>query len=1030
MKIFPHLTHRSRLLDPTKILKPFRVTGLVAAMACLIPLNEAHSQTTILSTQTGGGALPTDWTGVNNVTTNPIDKTTYWLLDAAAAGDSIITSNYDLSTYASITVNVNVATFGNGGTNALKIEYSADGGSSWNPTSFVTATPTSATYIAGGPVTITATFSATTRLRFSPRGTAGRGVRIQQLGITGIVGGSDSAAPIVESRTPGLASTSVALNPSISIFFDENIAAGSGAVRLFKENGVTDTAIPISAVTITGKTASFTPINPLETSATYYVIVDAGAFVDLAAPTPNAFAGILTESDWTFTTASPDINSPVATFSPFVGETGVLVNSNLVITFDEPIAAGIGGISLYKTGGILVQTFNVQTDATIASNKLTLNPTLLLEPSAEYYLEAPAGLVVDTSSSANPSAAITAPSDWSFSTRALPSVVINQYYEGTGTFDRYIELKNLTSSPISLSGYRITVWSNTAPSDNEGWKSGTATTDREVVFGSLAVVPTIEANSTLLIANIGAAGPAYAASSANLKSAEVDEATYFNGDDSVVLYFGATNERANVVDAISLVGNEGTDTSFYRISDSPVFSYEIGSSINDALGTTWQKIATTAVDAALPADAFYLQAYLQPQAPILSSFVIGKELAMSVTPRVTLDYTSAEGSPTEFMVSELSDFTGASWVAMPGTSPLIELSAGIGTKTLYFKIRNAFGESSVLSDTIDRAAFVNTSPVIFTQYYEGTSNNKYVELTNTSASSVDLSSWRLVRWGNAETENWKVTAIASASASGVLTLTGTLLPGQTVILSNSAAADPVSSGSAFISSSIINHTGNDSYGLYEGSVSPSNLRDALSFTAANEGPNNSFVRISSGMGFDFNLGTSISTYPAVWALTTNAIVDAATSNQKEFLGTYLESAVQDYGFWINTFFAGITDPLIIGFGADPDRDGIANGIEALVGGNPNSSGVFATSGISQSGSTFIFFYPQAKTVPVGITAAYEWSTDLSNWQSGGASFGGLTVTLTGELWDTTDSAVNLYRVSAQVTAGTTTRIFVRVLAND
>jgi hypothetical protein len=1030
MRISPSITPRSRLLDPAKILKSFRITGLVAALACLIPLNEAHSQTTILSTQAGGGAFPADWTGVNNVTTNLIDRGTYWHLEPAVAGDLIITSNYDLSTYASITVNVNVATFGSGANNALKIEYSTDGGSSWNPTSFVTATPTSSTYIAGGPVTITATFSATTKLRFSPSGTTGRGVRIQQLGITGIVGGSDSAAPIVESRSPGVAATGVALTPSISLTFDENIAAGTGAVRLFKENGVTDTAIPISAVTITGNIASFTPTSPLETSANYYVIVDAGAFVDLAAPTPNAFAGILTETDWTFSTASPDINPPVATFSPFAGETGVLVNTNLVITYDEPIAAGTGSISLYKTGGTLVQAFNVQTDATIASNKLTLNPTLLLEPSAEYYLEAPAGLVVDTSSNANPSAVITAPSDWSFSTRALPSVVINQYYEGTGTFDRYIELKNLTSSPVSLSGYRITVWSNSAPSDNEGWKSGTATTDREVDFGSLTVVPTIEANSTLLIANIGAVGPAYAASSANLKSAAVDEATFFNGDDSVVLYFGATNDRANVVDAISLVGTEGTDTSFYRISDTPVFSYEIGSSISDDLGTAWQKIATTTVDAATPADAFYLQAYLQPQPPILSSFVIGKESATSVTPRVTLDYTSAEGSPTEFMVSESSDFTGASWVAMPGTSPVIELSAGAGTKTLYFKIRNAFGESSVLSDTIDRADFVNSSSVIFTQYYEGTSNNKYVEITNTSASSVDLSSWRLVRWGNAETENWKITAIASASASGVLTLNGTLLPGQTVVLSNSAAVAPISSGSAFISSSIINHTGNDSYGLYEGSVSPSNLRDALSFTVANEGGDKSFVRISSGLGFDFNVGTSISTYPAVWALTTNAIVDAATSNQKEFLGTYLESAVEDYGFWINTFFAGITDPLIIGFSADPDKDGIPNGIEALIGGNPNSAGVFKTSGISQSGSTFIFFYPQAKTVPVGITAAYEWSTDLSNWQSSGASFGGLTVTLTGELWDNTDPAADLYRVSAQVTAGAATRIFVRVLAND
>lgn len=731
-------------------------------------------------------------------------------------------------------------------------------------------------------------------------------------------------------------------------------------------------------------------------------------------------------------TGPPDTNSPVlVSVSPADGTSGVLPNSNLTVTYDENIAQNAGGSIVIKNGAAVVETITLPSArVTTSGATATINPSTILSNLTTYTVVFGGQPFKDVAG--NPAPGLTDETFWNFTTRVLPDVVINQYYEGSGTFDRYIELKNTTNSTVSLSGYRLTVWSNSSPSSNQDWKSGTGTTDRDVIFGALTTVPTIAPNSTLLIANIGAAAPAYAASSANLKSAEVDEATFFSGDDSVVLYFGATNDRANVLDAVSIVGIEGTNTSFYRLTDTPVFTFDTGSSITDDLGQAWQQIATTAVDAATSADPFYLQAYIEPIPPVLASFSTGNGASTAVTPRVTLNYTSTGGLPTEYMVSEASDFAGASWTAMPGATPVIELSSGNGAKTLYFKLRNTFGESSVLSGNITRASFANAGTVIFTQYYEGTSNNKYVEITNTSASTVDLSTWTLVRWGNAEAENWKITNVPSGSASGVLNLSGTLAAGQTVVLANNQAASPVASGSAFIASAIINHTGNDSFGLYEGSVSTENLRDALSFTnAGNEGADNSFVRISAGTGFDFAAGTSITSFNTVWQPVTLAVVNAATSNQKEFLGTYLDSVVEDYAAWIDSFYDGVTDPLIIGFNSDPDKDGIPNGVEALIGGDPSVSSVFTTSELTKTGNTFTFLYPQDKTVPVGVTASYEWSTDLANWQVGGGSFGGVTVTLTdtGEPWDDTDPEVNIYQVTATVT-GTATKLFVRVLAEN
>ncbi len=47
------------------------------------------------------------------------------------------------------------------------------------------------------------------------------------------------------------------------------------------------------------------------------------------------------------------------------------------------------------------------------------------------------------------------------------------------------------------------------------------------------------------------------------------------------------------------------------------------------------------------------------------------------------------------------DFTGASWQTY-GTAPSFAVSSSIGTKTIYFKLKNGFGESSIVSDTINK----------------------------------------------------------------------------------------------------------------------------------------------------------------------------------------------------------------------------------------------------------------------------------------------------------------------------------------
>ena len=97
----------------------------VVLILFLFLFSKSWGQTTVWGLYSGGGA-PTGWTFSNNVTTNAIDQTSYWLVDAGSPSDKITTSSYDLCTYGSATVCLQVATFGSGTNNPAKIEVSYD----------------------------------------------------------------------------------------------------------------------------------------------------------------------------------------------------------------------------------------------------------------------------------------------------------------------------------------------------------------------------------------------------------------------------------------------------------------------------------------------------------------------------------------------------------------------------------------------------------------------------------------------------------------------------------------------------------------------------------------------------------------------------------------------------------------------------------------------------------------------------------------------------------------------------------------
>ncbi|AOW21182.1 T9SS type A sorting domain-containing protein [Urechidicola croceus] len=131
----------------------------------------------------GGGTLPTGWTETNNVSNQPIDKGSYYLVESGNPSDVIETVTYDLSSYASAEITLDVASYGAGSIyNSALIEVSYDNGVTYTQTE-VSSVTTGSSYIDGGTFTLTSVTNEV-KIKISNNGESGRGVRLRNLVLT------------------------------------------------------------------------------------------------------------------------------------------------------------------------------------------------------------------------------------------------------------------------------------------------------------------------------------------------------------------------------------------------------------------------------------------------------------------------------------------------------------------------------------------------------------------------------------------------------------------------------------------------------------------------------------------------------------------------------------------------------------------------------------------------------------------------------------------------------------------------------
>lgn len=211
-----------------------------------------------------------------------------------------------------------------------------------------------------------------------------------------------------------------------------------------------------------------------------------------------------------------------------------------------------------------------------------------------------------------------------------------------------------------------------------------------------------------------------------------------------------------------------------------------------------------------------------------------------------------------------------------------------GTQALTITATSPNYRTTTIDIEVDDDADTGTllsSPILITQFHEGPGDSNYIEFTNVSDQAVDLTNYIMTGWVTADTEFFKEAGnIPRAGRS--LSLSGTLQPGNSVVLTNDRASTPLPSGSADFISDIAFFNGDDSMVLYRDEIIPANIADAISFTNdGNEGTGRGFVRRNKVVGYDLQSGTSVRDYDDVWEEVNIEDVENASPESDLYLGT-------------------------------------------------------------------------------------------------------------------------------------------------
>lgn len=112
-----------------------------------------------------------------------------------------------------------------------------------------------------------------------------------------------------------------------------------------------------------------------------------------------------------------------------------------------------------------------------------------------------------------------------------------------------------------------------------------------------------------------------------------------------------------------------------------------------------------------------------------------------------------------------------------------------------------------------------------------------------------------------------------------------------------------------------------------------------------------------------------------------------------------------------------------GFVTDSDNDGLSNGVENVLGSNPNTYNAGLTE-ISSTANSVVFKHTLNPTIAGDVTYGYEWSTDMVEWKTHNqTNTGGTTATISAST-----PVSGVVTVTITITGGPSAKLFGRLVA--
>jgi hypothetical protein len=579
---------------------------------------------------------------------------------------------------------------------------------------------------------------------------------------------TDVTAPTVTTLSPIDGATGVTTTSNLVLTFNENVAKGTGNILIKRtsDNTTFETIdVTSSLVTISSATVTIDPAGTFANATGYYVEIPNTAFKDGA---DNFYLGISGATTWNFTTVAADVTAPtVTTLSPIDGATGVTTTSNLVLTFNENVVAGTAGnIVIYNSDNSVFETISYN-DSRITFNGttgVTINPTGTFVNSASYYVQIGNAAIRDVA--LNNYAGISNATDWNFTTVAA---------------DVTAPTVSTLSPTDGATG--VTTTSNLVLTFNENVVVGTA--GNIVIYNSdNSVFETIPYNDSRITFN-GTTGVTI-----NPTGTFVNSASYYIQIGSSAIRDVALNNYAGI--------SNSTDWNFTTVALAvPVIAIaDNGTAIaaaNVNQGASNHVLAfkadVTTANATLTDANIYFDGTYTASDIVASGLKLWYNTTNNFGTATTLQSKTVAGSAG---AGEIVSFTGLSQTVAIGTgffwvTANLSATATAGNTIRVLSVVNT--DLLFSSGTKSGSATINGVQTVVTfvsgcnelfisEYGEGSSNNKYIEIYNPTASSINLAtgSYDIVLYVN-----------GSATPSTPIALTGTVAANSTFLLQHPSA---------------------------------------------------------------------------------------------------------------------------------------------------------------------------------------------------------------------------------------------------